>query len=358
MFVNADPFEAVTASVANFTDIALSYFFARFIFRTPRDFRTFLILMVPGLAVVASIIMIESISHNNFVYQTTSEIFGEQRRFKFQERLGLLRGFGPFPHPILAGIFLASFLPLFSLSGIKGWPRTFGLFASVCAFFSLSSAAFLGFFAGLFAVIYNWFSEKYRQLSWRSFLLLGSLFLIVVEFGSQNGVYSVLSRYAALNVSSARNRLAIWEHGTRNVADNPWFGIGYNDWERPDWMLASVDHYWLLLAMQFGAIVPFIIGFVVAVAVINASRASMLGPLVDRRLLRGLAISLAILAFGLFSVSIWLSVQTWFYLLTGICVSLSARTLELGKIAEKVRLHQVAWARRDRLERAVADPEG
>ena len=38
--------------------------------------------------------------------------------------------------------------------------------------------------------------------------------------------------------------------------------------------------------------------------------------------LRGLAIAMAVFAFGIVSVSIWLSTQVWFHMMLGLCVSL------------------------------------
>ncbi len=340
MFITTGGLAAISATVANTVDIAFSYFFARIIFRTPRDFRIFLVYMAPAIALIGIIMVLESVLHRAFVYEIFSGIFGETRRMKFVERIGLLRAFGPFPHPILAGLFLASFLPLYALAGIKGWPRWAGILASFGSFFSLSSAALLALVVSLVLIAYNWLTEKVQQLRWKVALIAGTVIGLVLEFGSENGAFNVLARYASFNTVTARHRLTIWEHGSKSVEQNPWFGIGYEDWERPTWMLSSVDHYWLLMAMQYGAVVPFIIGFAVFLAIVSASRASVVGPLADRALLRGLAISLSVFAFGVFSVSIWLSVQAWFYILVGVCVTLSARALDLSKMAQAARAQE------------------
>jgi hypothetical protein len=51
------------------------------------------------------------------------------------------------------------------------------------------------------------------------------------------------------------NRIWIWEWGTKNIFDNPLFGIGFNDWERLHWMTNSVDMFWLLGGMRHGLLV-------------------------------------------------------------------------------------------------------
>lgn len=344
MFVNTGGTQAVTAVVSNTVDIALSYFFARVVFQNPRDFRIFLILMAPGIFLVGAIIMLESITFRPFVHETFTNIFGGSHRRRLVERLALMRAFGPFPHPILAGIFLVSFLPLYLLSGIRGWPRILGASAALFSFFTLSSAALLGLVVSAIMLAYNWLTERVANLTWRMFLIALTMVGLALEFLTQNGAFSFLTRYASLNTVTARHRLLIWKHGTANVESHPWFGIGYADWERPAWMLDSVDHYWLLLAMQFGVIVPFLIALTIALAVLNASRASVLGPQADRMMLRGIAISLGVFAFGVISVSIWLSVQTWFYMLAGVAVTLSARALEFAKSAERAKARKAFHA--------------
>lgn len=337
MFMNTGGLGAVTASIANTVDMALAYFFARLVFQTPRDLRLFLILMAPGLAVIAAILVIESVTHRPFVQETFRSIFGGAQFKRLNIRLGLLRAMGPFPHPILAGIFMASFLPLYAMSGIRGWPRWVGLVASGASFFTLSSAALLALVMNTLLTGYNWLTERVSNLSWKMFLLAGASIGLLLEFGTENGLFNFLTRYVALDTATARYRLRIWDYGTKNVAENFWFGRGYADWDRPVWMVFSVDHYWLQLAMQFGAVVPFIIAIGIAFAVINASRASSFGPYDDRQLIRGAAISLAIFAFSVISVSIWLSSEVWFYMLAGICVSLSDRTFTLARQAEFLR---------------------
>ena len=54
-------------------------------------------------------------------------------------------------------------------------------------------------------------------------------------------------------------------------------------------------------------------------------------PHVDARLLRAVAISLTVFALGAISVSLWLSVLVWFFMLLGIAVSLSSFYGEQGR---------------------------
>lgn len=324
LFMTTEAVEAFTAAAAQTTDITLAYFFGRFTIRSLRDLRIFLIMMAPGLFLIAATIVVESITHQLIIQNLFSEITGQPVKYRPDYRLGLFRAPGPFPHPILAGVFLASFLPLYVLSGIKGWPKFAGITASICSFFSISSAALLGLVAGGALIAYNWLSERIANLSWRLFFFSAGVFVFVVETATGSGIFGLIMRYAALNKQTSYMRKLIWEHGSRNVLENPWFGLGYGDWARPSWMPPSVDNFWLLMAMRFGIIPAVLILIVTIWAVVMLMRAANASlSYVDRRAYKGLAISLGVFALGIISVALWLSAHVWFFMLIGLAVSVS-----------------------------------
>ncbi|QUL37671.1 O-antigen ligase [Erythrobacter sp. JK5] len=323
LFVTTDQAEALPAAVAQVTDTALAYFFARSVFRSLRDLRLFLLLLLPGLLAVGAIIAVESITHNHILQPFISQFTGQSAYLRTDIRLGFMRARGPFPHPILAGVFLASFLPLFLLSGLRSWPFVLGIAAALTSFFTVSSAALLGLSVGTMLTVYNWLSERFLNLSWRLLFILGAIVVFLLEFGTRGGAFSTIMRFGSLNSYSGYNRVLIWRFGTENVAANPWFGLGYGEWERPEWMKGSVDNFWLLQAMQFGVIPPLLIAIACLVTVYTLARRSSHSHPVDGRFERGVAIALAVFAFGIVSVAIWLSAQAWFYMLLGIAVSLA-----------------------------------
>ena len=80
----------------------------------------------------------------------------------------------------------------------------------------------------------------------------------------------------------------IWKYGTKNVEKNPWFRIGYAEWERPVWMKASFDHFWLLTAVRFGVIPSLLFAVVTAGAIILLARRSVSSNPADAMLERGI----------------------------------------------------------------------
>lgn len=326
---NSNLSDFFTASVAQSCDIVVAYFFARAAFSSLRDLRLFLLLMVPGFAVTSGVVILESVTKTHLVQPLARSLLGTGGGYSFYDyRMGLLRAPGPFPHPILAGIFLASLLPLYFFSGLRSWPRWVGVGAAFGSFFALSSAALLALTLGIALAAYTRLSEMITNLTWRLLFVLMGLFIFVAELGTKSGTFNLIVRFGSLNSDSAYYRTLIWTFGSKNVAEHPWFGIGYGDWKRPFWMGSSVDHYWLLQAIQFGIIPPLMYALVVFLGVVGLGRLSMKVNLVDQRTLRGLAITLTVFAFGVVSVSVWLSAQVWFHMLMGLSISLGYAALK------------------------------
>lgn len=308
-------------------DIGLAYFLARICLTSPNAFRRFLIFLAPAFLVMAVTILLETLGGRYIVQPFFIQIFGAaEEGFALGEgqvRYGLLRGAGPFPHPILAGLHLGSLLSLYALSALRGWPRPVGILASLGALFTLSSSALIMLAGQLGLIFYNYLSKIVAQATWRLFFILLTLLIVLTELSSNRGAIRVFTELIALNSWTAYYRTLIWDYGLDNVFANPVFGIGFADWVRPAWMPPSVDNYWLLIAMQYGvleALLRFSVPFAAACLVARYS-SNLSEP--DQSLLRGLAISLMLFTLLGFSVALWNNTQAWFNIVTGAAVSLA-----------------------------------
>ena len=332
--VTTDVERALEAGGAQFVDFAVCYLFSRCVFTTLRDLRTFLILMAPILAATGLLLAAESVTQQFIGQPFAASITGGAVAQDVVLRLGLMRAMGPFPHPILAGLMLGSLFAPFLLSGLRGWPKLAGLAGAACSFFTLSSAAMLGLVVGGALVAANWLTERIANLGWRLILAGLAIVAFILQFATGAGVAGLLVRFASLNAESSYYRVLIWRYGSETVADNPVFGVGYAEWERPIWMSSSVDNYWLLLAIQFGLLTPVLIILAAVLAVVGLARSSRYHSISDQRTLRGLAISLAVFTLALFSVAVWLSPQAWFFMLLGICVGLGQSYTKASGVAD------------------------
>lgn len=283
-------------------DTGFPYLVARACVGSFKDLRYFLLLSLPGFLFAGSALTIESLSGQLWLRPAFASVLGNVPHYSAGEpagdlvvreetRLGLLRAYGPFSHPILAGVVMASILPLYYFSGLRSWPYLTGVAASLSAFFSLSSAAILGLLIAGGAMIIDWGKRFVPKLSWWTIASLLALLIWALHVASTSGIIAVVGRLT-LSPGTAGYRMLIWEHASTSVASHPWFGIGYQSWARPSWMGESVDAHFLYLALRHGLAVPLVLLAAIAFAMV---RLGMLAPWVnpvDRRLVIGINIAL------------------------------------------------------------------
>jgi O-antigen ligase len=247
-------------------DTVLPYFVTRTVIKSPDDLRYFLVLCLPALIFAGSFLVIESLSGSILLRPAFASVFGPMDNFVAGEasgslklsvefRLGLMRAFGPFPHPILAGIMMIGFLPLYYFSGLRSWPFIGGVLIALTGFFSVSSAAFLSLILAFGLIAIFKLKPHIPKISWWTISSMLAMLIWTLHMVSKNGIIPVIARMT-LTPQTAQYRISIWEFGSASVANYPWFGIGYEQWERPAWMLESVDSHFLLLAMRHGLVVP------------------------------------------------------------------------------------------------------
>lgn len=328
------PIEGFPRSLALVIDVVFPYMIARNSVRTLTDLRVCLIIFAPGALISGISMAIESISHRPFVRPLASSIFSPLPRYeggvaveqydKAREiRLGLLRATGPFSHPILAGVFMGSLWMLYASSGLRGRPKIAGIIAGCLAVFSLSTAGFLALFLGFAMTAYDRVQKFVQFLNWRAGVVAVAVFSLVIELASTKGIAGLAGRIA-LDGQTAYYRTLIWEYGLKSVFKHPWFGIGFDPFERLSWMVSSVDAYWLALAIRHG--VPTALGFLASTVLaiyLLSIRAWRAEDETDRRTYVALAGTLFAIAFLAFTVALFGGIVAWFFALLAVGFSLS-----------------------------------
>ncbi len=313
-------------------DVIVPYFVARLSLRSFDDLRRFLIYLAPGLAFVAAILALESITHTPMIRRPAAGIFGQLSGYENgvasgvtrevnDFRFGLLRASGPFPFSILGGLFLASFLPLYLIGGIRGWPKVAGLLAIAGGFFTISTAVFLSALMQLALIVIDYAQKIIGVFRWRNFLVLLTMFLAIIQVSTQNGLIPIVVRLS-LNNWTAYYRTLIWKYGMISVQNNPIFGIGFYEYERAAWMTDSIDAHWLLWAVRHGVVLPFLFIAVVVRAVYGLAYGSGRLPVRDRNMARAMAISISVFVISGFTVSFYGGIVCWLSILTGIAISM------------------------------------
>lgn len=319
-------------------DLSVGYFLARISFRSLRDMRMAFLLFLPGIFVVALVMVAESISHRLIIHPLSEAIFGklphfaggvadEGKEVRNVFRFGLLRARGPFSHSIHAGLFLSSLLGIYNLCGYRGFPRLVANAVAPLAIFSVSSAAIAALALGYVLIACDTLQRRVRELSWRMLFYAGIFTLTLLQVASNSGVPALITRFMTFNAQTGYYRLLVWEWGSQSVRQHPLFGLGYGDYERPGWMVSgSIDAHWLQLAMVFGIIPALALFIAVCSAIYALSTASARVALRDQKFYRGIAISLFVMTMSMFTVSLWGGVQMWFTLLLGACVACAQRS--------------------------------
>jgi hypothetical protein len=327
--------DSLQRSIPLALDTLVPYLVARQCIRGADDLRRLLVVAAPGFGVAGLLMAMESLLHVMFVRPFFAKLFGQLSLYqdgvaigaantKVLYRLGLLRVSGPFSHPILAGIYMASLLPLYWWSGLRGWPRLVGVAAGACFVFSVSSGAFLAVILGFGMAFYDRIQARVQFLNWTQALVGLTVVMIFLQVASENGAISVLTRLT-LDPATAGYRTLIWEYGMQSVGRHPWFGIGLDDYERISWMGTTVDAHWLLLAIRHGLFVPVLMLAAFMAAMIRLLRFNPLSGALERCLLAAVAGSLFGMTVSGFTVAYFGGAMPWLYALLGMAISLGTR---------------------------------
>ena len=175
---------------------------------------------------------------------------------EIQRRLGIERVQLSFEHPIHWGLF-NSFAAALCFIGLKTtyslWIRSVLLGCAVLgSVLSVSSGAIISILLqmGIIAWAYI-FHNLHRK--WLILLITILAAYVSVDLASNRTPLQVFMSYATFSAHSAYWRSTIFDWGLLNIQMQPFFGLGFKDWLRPEWMhTPSIDNFWLLIAMRFG----------------------------------------------------------------------------------------------------------
>lgn len=221
----------------------------------------------------------------------------------YDQRMGLYRVQAVFPHAILWGLFCSIAIGnLFYIYGgtlLSGGPRS--LLALGMTYSSLSSGPFL---AGVLQMgLILW--DKVLKGRWKLLLVLAVFGYVTLDALSNRTPVQIVIEELTFSSGTGWYRLNIWEYGTQSVMNHPLFGIGLNDWERPDWMSgSSVDNFWLLMAMRYGLPGFLCLAGAIALTVYRVVRSPITDPLA-RRMRVGYLVTMVGLFMALTTVHVW-----------------------------------------------------
>ncbi|MCU0839450.1 MAG: hypothetical protein MUE49_12130 [Rhodospirillales bacterium] len=291
------------------------YMLARCAVRSAADFR-----LIVWLALAMVVFMLPfTLYEADTGHRVLRNVFGHSLEgARIDKRLGLDRAFGPFEHPILYGNFVASCLAItvYSLGrwGSRLIPSLAAAVVGAATFVSLSSGPLGTFMFQIYLMIWDKSTRGIRN-RWGVLFALFVAAYIAIDILSNRNPFVVLSDYLTFSAETAYSRVLIYEFGTAEVWRHPLFGIGLNEWQRPDFKSDSFDAFWLLQTMRYG--IPAGLCLIGAVFVLCFALGRRALPPEVARYRKGWMISIVGLAVSGISVHFWGAVYGWLMFLLG-----------------------------------------
>ena len=294
------------------------YLLGRYTIRGPEQFRKVVLLLFIIVVSILPFSMYESITGKPLALQLFSMVAPTLPNVYMESRLGLDRAQGVFEHPILYGIFCSTAFGLsyYCLFRNSRSVMRFSLPSIVllAAFISLSTGALLSIVIQIGLSCWDYLIRWRHR--WRLFALLVVSGYVTIDLMSNRTPFELFVAYLTFNTASAYNRVLIWHYGVAEVLRHPIFGIGFHEWERAHWMSASIDNFWLLIAVSNG--LPALVCLFVAMLIIcwRIGRQQRLSQKVERYR-KGLLITLTAIFVAICSVHLWNATFCWLMFLVG-----------------------------------------
>lgn len=307
--------EIIPYALVTSIELLGGYMAGRLLIRSATDYRRFIKFLMIALLVMFPLAIFELLTFR----MPISEILGPYITAipKFMNaRYGLSRVQVVFPHAIHFGLFcslaVANIYYLYRSSLHLMLPQIILVLSMIAM--SLSSAPLLSALLQIMIIIWG----KLTGERWRLLIVLSVSVYVIIELLSNRGPIIILIETMTLNPQTAWWRVHIWNFGSQSVLNYPIFGIGLNDWVRPEWLTPTVDNYWLVVAMRHGFPgITFLIA-ALTIHIYRIVRAKILHS--GQKMLRtGYTVSLIGMLFTLATVHVWdaLSAFIMFYIGAG-----------------------------------------
>lgn len=321
-----EPDRAVQYAGSTVIEFIGSYVLARAYIRTPEDFIAMARLLILTILLTLPLGPPEMLTNSPPVLAFLQKIPGI-RTFEIVDspdeyRMGLYRVQAVFPHPIHYGMYCSFGVALcfVGLKGIYGTVKRYLTTAvlAFCVFMSLSSGALLPVFLQMFMVSWAWLF-RWTRLRWLLLALAALAGYVAVDLLSNRPPMIAILSYITFSSWNAYWRSFIFEYGIQNVWDNPWFGLGLSaDWKRPAWMYsASVDNFWLVVAMRYGIPGFVLLALGVFAALWKVGRRKFREEDPAWRLRRAWLIVMVCMALALATVDVWSSMFSFVFFFFG-----------------------------------------
>jgi hypothetical protein len=297
------------------------YLLARVLIKSMEEYLILLKSILKIMAVLAPFAIYESIATIMPISAALDNFFSTfPKNLTYDLRLGLSRAQVVFEHPILFGIFSAMLLAptiiYVRIAARSTLEKSFLILPILlCVFFSLSSGAYVSALIQFSVLVWGYLLRGYRK-RWIALVSLVVTSMVAVDMASSRSFPEVLASYTSFSNHNAYMRIHQFNFGLESVANNPMFGLGFREWVRPNWLPRSVDNFWLVVAMKYGAPAFFLIAMSLIAVIITASSARPKSELAAKLRTAHIA-SLVATAVAIATVHLWSATYMMFMFVLG-----------------------------------------
>lgn len=318
-----NPDRVVSFMGSNSIEFIGGYVMGRAFIRNRDEFFSLCQLLAVLAALTLPLALYETLTGDPVILRTLANLPGVSSTSAVQSapRYGWERVQVFLTHPIHYGLFTAMFLSIVFvgfkgvISDVKRYILTFIIL--ICTLLSLSSGPLLALVLQCGLILWAWLFRGTRA-RWLILLCVTVTAYVVVDLLSNRTPFRVFLHYATLNSHTAYWRATIFEWGMKNVWDNPIFGIGLNEWERPWYMYSgSMDNFWLVMAVRYGIPGFLLLALGYTLGVFRVMRRNLDGDPVLLNLRRAWVFTFIGLSFTLSTVHVWFSIYSFVFFMFG-----------------------------------------
>jgi hypothetical protein len=302
-----------------FIETAGSYFLARCYIRDAGDFYNMVKVLFRIVAFLFPFAIIQCLTGRNILRDIFSEIMPTLPPPGELGRWGLTRAYVVFDHEILFGVFSGGILSL--VHQVLGYKNTVFqrnvriAIVGATAFSSLSAGAIIVLALQGFLILWNrvWAANRSR---WKILIGLLAGIYLAIDLVAKRSPLDIITGFFVFDPMSYWFRTLIWDYGSASAMMHPLFGVGLNNWERPSWMPASIDNFWLSIAVSHGMPATFLVLLTTFSILLSISSVKRLDRKIEAYRM-GFVICIVSFVIVLSTVALWNAAYAVFFFLLG-----------------------------------------
>jgi hypothetical protein len=314
------------------------YSLLRHLIRDEEDVRRTMRVIAYVTMVVAIVMAVEQLTGRNLIYTVLGGARAVTHGWAFR-RDNEFRAMGPFAHPILAGTFGATVLPLFMALWWKKNRKlaVAGLIAAtVVSVAANSSTSLLGYAGGIVALCFWPLRKLMRPFRWGIVATLVSLHLVM-----KSPVWHLISDIDLTGSSSSYHRYQLVNQCIRHFWD--WFPIGSRDYADWGWNMWDLSNQYVALANTVGFVplIAFLVIIITGFQYIGRARRASEGNRRDGLFLWAIGSALFANVVAFFGISYFdQTIVAWYALVAMIPAATAARIANLAPQLDREMVEQ------------------